>query len=46
MMAFMLILAGCSSDPNKKALKDDQGNVVTLDNKEKPTLIFFFTGIG
>jgi hypothetical protein len=46
LMLLTFIGAGCSPDENAKALKDDQGNVVALDNKENPTLLFFFTGIG
>jgi hypothetical protein len=41
-----IIGAGCSPDENAKALKDANGKEVVLDNKDKPTLIFFFTGIG
>lgn len=41
-----LIAAGCSSDADKKALKDEQGKVVALDHKNSPSLVFFFTGNG
>lgn len=44
LMLFTIIANGCSPDENAKALKDDKGNIVALDNKEKPTLLFFFTG--
>lgn len=40
-MAFMVVMAGCSSN---KALLDDNGKEVSLENKDNPTLIFFFTG--
>ncbi|WP_158587483.1 hypothetical protein [Neobacillus notoginsengisoli] len=41
LMAFTLVLAGCSGN---KALLDDKGKEVSLENKDKPTLVFFFTG--
>jgi len=44
LMLFTIIGTGCSPDENAKALKDDKGNIVALDNKEKPTLLFLFTG--
>jgi len=44
LMIFTIIVTGCSPDENEKALKDDKGNIVALDNKEKPTLLFLFTG--
>lgn len=46
LMIITVIGAGCSSDENENALKDENGKVVALDNKEQPTLLFFFTGIG
>lgn len=39
-----LFTAGCSSDADKKALKDEHGKAVALDQKNTPTLLFFFTG--
>ncbi len=44
LMLLTIIGTGCSTDENSKALKDDKGKIVALDNKEKPTLLFFFTG--
>ncbi|WP_156424390.1 hypothetical protein [Bacillus sp. FJAT-27445] len=41
LMAFALVLAGCSG---KKVLLDEQGKEVSLENKDKPSLVFFFTG--
>lgn len=46
MMVISIIGTGCSSNENKNALKDENGKTVYLDNKEQPTLLFFFTGIG
>lgn len=46
LMMLVIIGAGCTPSEEKSALKDEQGNSVILDNKEKPTLVFFFTGIG
>ncbi|WP_181884520.1 hypothetical protein [Neobacillus piezotolerans] len=39
--AFALVMAGCSG---KKVLLDEQGKEVSLENKDKPSLVFFFTG--
>jgi len=41
LMAFTFVLGGCSGN---KALLDDNGKEVSLENKDKPTLVFFFTG--
>lgn len=46
LMMLVIIGAGCTPSEEKSALKDEQGNSVILDNKEKPTLVFFFTGVG
>ncbi|MCM3764577.1 hypothetical protein [Neobacillus niacini] len=46
MMVISIIGNGCSSNENENALKDESGKTVHLDNKEQPTLLFFFTGIG
>lgn len=46
MMALALVATGCSPDEDAKALKDEEGIIVSLENKENPSLIFFFTGIG
>lgn len=40
-MVIMAVIVGCS---NNKALLDDNGKEVSLENKDNPTLIFFFTG--
>lgn len=42
----VMIGAGCTPNEEKSTLKDEQGNTVRLDNKEIPTLLFFFTGVG
>ncbi|WP_175384474.1 hypothetical protein [Bacillus sp. FJAT-27225] len=41
LMAVAFALAGCSGN---KAILDDQGREVSFDNKDKPSLVFFFTG--
>lgn len=46
LMMLVTIGAGCTPSEEKSALKDEQGNSVILNNKEKPTLVFFFTGVG
>ncbi|WP_156431159.1 hypothetical protein [Bacillus sp. FJAT-29814] len=46
MIVISIIGTGCSSNENENALKDENGKTVLLDNKEQPTLLFFFTGIG
>ncbi|WP_193747682.1 hypothetical protein [Neobacillus niacini] len=46
LLMLVIIGAGCTLNVEKSALKDEQGNTVSLDNKEKPTLVFFFTGVG
>ncbi|WP_156319895.1 hypothetical protein [Bacillus sp. FJAT-18017] len=40
-LAVVFTLAGCSGN---KAILDDQGKEVSLEKKDKPTLVFFFTG--
>jgi hypothetical protein len=45
-LMFVIVGAGCTPNEEKSALKDEQGNTVSLDNKENPTLVFFFTGVG
>jgi len=40
-LALVFALAGCSGN---KSILDDQGKEVSLENKDKPTLVFFFTG--
>jgi hypothetical protein len=46
LLIFVLIGAGCTPNAEKTALKDEQGNTVSIVDKDKPTLIFFFTGVG
>lgn len=46
LLMLVIIGAGCTPNEEKSALKDDQGNTISLDTKEKPTLLFFFTGVG
>jgi peroxiredoxin len=46
LLMLVIVGAGCTPNEEKSALKDEQGNTVSLDNKEKPTLVFFFTGVG
>jgi hypothetical protein len=40
-MVFLLTMSGCSND---KPLLDEKGKVVSLENKDNPTLVIFFTG--
>jgi hypothetical protein len=40
-LALVFALAGCSGN---KSILDDQGKEVSLESKDKPTLVFFFTG--
>lgn len=46
-----IIVAGCSNTSSQLPdsdliLKDEQGNEVTLTNKERATILFHFTEVG
>jgi hypothetical protein len=43
LMSITIIISGCSGSD---MLLDEQGNEVSFENQDKPSLIFFFTGVG
>ncbi|MEH7250609.1 hypothetical protein V7111_00550 [Neobacillus niacini] len=45
LLILIIIAVGCSTNDKESALRDDQGSIIRLE-KEKPTLLFFFTGVG
>jgi hypothetical protein len=40
-IVLMIVMTGCSSN---KQLLNEKGKVVSLENKDTPTLVIFFTG--
>ncbi len=40
-----VFIVGCSND-GPITLVDDQDKEVAFENREKPALVFFFTGVG
>lgn len=39
-----VFIIGCSND-DALTLSDDQGNKISLENRDNPALVFFFTGV-